>query len=127
MNTGKCLSTVKEDILNPQLYCIDYNNDASKFVVVGSDPALKIYDEETRKLELKLTGEGCSVPGHTSRIFCGKFDPDNPNVIVTGGWDQKILVWDVRDKTPVKSQFGPLICGDSIDIFEDVILTASWT
>jgi len=60
-------------------------------------------------------------------VFCGKYNHEDPNIIVTGGWDQRVLVWDVRDKTPVRSMYGPLICGDAIDIFEEVILTASWT
>ena len=87
---------------------------------------MKIYDEETRKLEVKLTAESSVIPGHTNRVFCGKYNPEDSNIIVTGGWDQKCLVWDLRERNPVRTFSGPLICGDGIDIFEDEILTASW-
>ncbi len=38
-----------------------------------------------------------------------------------------MIVWDIRTGKPARSIYGPLICGDGIDIFEDVILTSSWT
>ena len=56
-----------------------------------------------------------------------KYNPDDPNMIVTGGWDYRIVIWDIREKMPVKSIYSPYICGDSIDICDDIILTASWT
>lgn len=123
---GKCLSSVREDIKECHIASLEYNNTATKFCTVGTDPALKIYDEETRKLEQKLTAESSAVPGHTNRVFAVKYDPEDSNVVVTGGWDQKCLIWDLRSKTPVRSIAGPLICADGIDIFEEVILTGSW-
>jgi len=127
MTSGKCLNTIKEPSADPQLYCINYNHDVTKFVAVGSEPTIKIYDEETKKLEYKLTGSGSSIPGHNSRVFCGKFDHEDPNIIVTGGWDERVLIWDLREKAPVRRIYGPRICGDGIDVFEGEILTTSWT
>lgn len=74
---------------------------------------------------MRLTGEDAVIPGHTSRIFCVKFDKENPNIVVTGGWDARVLVWDLRDKNPVRNFFGPRIYGEAIDVFEDYILTCS--
>ena len=59
--------------------------DGSKFVVAGSDPTvsfiifiqflkIKMYDEEKRVLEKRFNGEGAIIPGHSSRVFCVKFD-----------------------------------------------------
>ena len=77
---------------------------------------------------MNLTGgEGGITPGHSSRVYCVKFDKENPNIILSGGWDYRVIVWDVRTGKPARSIYGPLICGDGIDIFEDVILTSSWT
>ena len=86
---------------------------------------MKIYDEETRKLEAKLTGEDAPIPGHSSRISCVKIDKENPNIVVTGGWDTKVLVWDIRGKNPVRAIIGPRIFGEAVDVFEDYILTCS--
>eukprot|EP01016_Furgasonia_blochmanni_P055182 TRINITY_DN9194_c0_g1_i11.p1 TRINITY_DN9194_c0_g1~~TRINITY_DN9194_c0_g1_i11.p1 ORF type:complete len:260 (-),score=39.48 TRINITY_DN9194_c0_g1_i11:61-840(-) len=124
---GKCLDTIKEPGLDPQLYCMDFNQDATKFAVVGSEPILKIYDEQSKRMEYKMTGEGCVVPGHGSRVFCVKWYKDDPNIVLTGGWDYRVIVWDLRERIPVKSIYGPMICGDGIDICDDVIVTASWT
>lgn len=48
--SNKLLSTIKINSLDPQLFCIDYNVDATKFGVCGGEPIIRIYDEETRKL-----------------------------------------------------------------------------
>ena len=33
-----------------------------------------MYDEEKRVLERRFNGEGAIIPGHSSRVFCVKFD-----------------------------------------------------
>jgi WD40 repeat protein len=52
LTSGKCLGTIKDPAFDPQLYCIDYNQDATKLAVSGSDSIIKIYDEEKRTLDL---------------------------------------------------------------------------
>jgi len=37
-----------------------------------------------------------SAPGHSNRIFCVKFHPNDPNVLLSGGWDTTIQIWDTR-------------------------------
>lgn len=54
--------------------------------------------------------------GHNNRIFCLKFSPDDPNILLSGGWDQNIYIWDLREGQPVSTICGPRIAGDSIDI-----------
>ena len=68
---------------------------------------------------------GLKVPGHVSRVFCTKFLADDPNVVITGGWDRLMKIYDCRIGKPVGQIGGPLISGDSIDINGDEILTAS--
>lgn len=58
---------------------------------------MKVYDEETRQCVSTLLGEGSVIPGHTNRLFSAKFNPDDPNVVVSGGWDYKVLIWDLRE------------------------------
>ena len=38
--------------------------------------------------------------------------PDDPNVLLSGGWDNTVQVWDVRAGQSVRSIFGPHICGE---------------
>ena len=38
-----------------------------------------------------------------------------------------MLIWDVRDNRPVNHLYGPIICGDGIDVYKNTIVTASWS
>ncbi len=75
---------------------------------------IELYDFETMKRLGELGGhEG----GHNNKIFCTKFDLSNSKIIYSGGWDQKVLIWDLRQEgdNPCAKISGPLICGDAID------------
>lgn len=74
----------------------DYNKDGTQFVTGGSDAIVRVYDEQTRGLVTALEGGGSGDPGHSMKIFCTKFNPDDPNLIVSGGWDMNVKVWDIR-------------------------------
>lgn len=68
------------------------------------------------------------TPGHNNRVFCCKFDPENPNHVVSGGWDKSIMIWDIRSPGgPVRSIIDPFICGDAIDLHDGYLLTGSHT
>lgn len=45
--------------------------------------------------------------------------------MVSGGWDQNICIWDLRDHKTASTIYGPRIAGDSIDIFHEQMLTGS--
>jgi len=91
------------------------------FVSGGSDHIVRVYDEQTRGLITALEGES-GHPGHASKVFCVKFNKENPNLVVSGGWDFNIKVWDIRQPSPCRSIYGPLICGDAIDMQGDQFL-----
>ena len=74
----------------------------------------------------ELEGGGAGEPGHSNRVFCVKFDQDNANLIVSGGWDNNVKVWDIRQPSPVRSICGPFVCGDSIDLHDQFLLTGAY-
>ncbi len=45
---------------------------------------------------------------------------------MSAGWDHLIFLWDLRTGSPEKHIFGPLICGDSLDYNDNLILAGSW-
>ncbi len=53
---------------------------------------------------------------HDNRIFCLKWNPYDPNMFFSGGWDKAVFVWDIRIKTSVSKIFGSYIGGKAIDI-----------
>jgi len=62
--------------------------------------------------------------GHSNRVFAVKYA--TPNVIVSGGWDNCVHIWDVRSGTPVRTIYGPTIgAAQGLDVDEKEILTAS--
>jgi len=126
--SGKCLHQMKcEDNPDNDLYTLDYNNDGTLLATAGKDKYVRLYDEQTKSLVLKMKDSG-ELCGHSNRIFCVKFDPFNPDRIASGGWDNTIQIYDIRRKGPVASIYGPHICGEAIDFHSDgnTLLTGSY-
>eukprot|EP00357_Protocruzia_adherens_P028148 CAMPEP_0114986746 /NCGR_PEP_ID=MMETSP0216-20121206/8599_1 /TAXON_ID=223996 /ORGANISM="Protocruzia adherens, Strain Boccale" /LENGTH=355 /DNA_ID=CAMNT_0002349219 /DNA_START=37 /DNA_END=1104 /DNA_ORIENTATION=+ len=122
--SGKCLHTIHEE--TNQIYCVDYARDGQSFATAGKDRTVRVYDEATKQVKAEMTRGNANNPGHSNRIFSVKFHPQDSNVVFSGGWDDTIQIFDVREEGPVRSFFGPHMCGDSMDIFEDTVLCGSW-
>jgi COMPASS component SWD3 len=45
---------------------------------------------------VELIGGGTGEPGHSNRIFSVKFDKEEENLLISGGWDRSVKVWDIR-------------------------------
>jgi COMPASS component SWD3 len=128
MSSSKCLHTLEEE--ENQVYCLDYNSEGSQFVSAGKDKILRVYDEATKSLLTELQGGTnfsiTSTAGHSNRIFSVKFLPHDDNIIISGGWDNTVQIWDIRQGAAVRSIYGPHICGDALDVVEGRIVTGSW-
>ena len=57
--------------------------------------------------------------GHQSRVFCACFNPASNYELISGGWDNTIQFWDVRQPFALRYISGVHICGDGIDISSD--------
>jgi COMPASS component SWD3 len=53
------------------------------------------------------------------------YKEDDPNVVVTGGWDKTLQIHDIRKGGPVGYIFGPDLSSNAIDIHDNVIVTGS--
>jgi len=127
MTSGKRLHTFKEE--NNQVFALDFKKDATQFATAGKDTAVRLYDETTKQCVVKMErGMGfgpMATTGHSNRIFSLKYHPDDPNVLLSGGWDNTVLIWDTRTGLSERSIYGPHLCGDSLDIQNDVVLTGN--
>lgn len=71
-------------------------------------------------------GYGSSTAGHSNRVFSTKFLPSDENVILSGGWDNTIQIWDLRVQHAVRGIYGPHIAGDALDVRGEEIVSGSW-
>lgn len=54
--------------------------------------------------------------GHTSRIFAACFHPRNNYELITGGWDDVVQFWDLRQPYAIRHLSGIHMCGEGLDI-----------
>lgn len=120
----KLIYTLKEE--ENQINWIDYDSSCSMLATAGKDFKIRLYDEDTKTLLHTLQRGGEKHSGHSNRIFWLKFHPSNSNLLLSGGWDNVVYVWDTRDYKPVNHFLGPNIWGESIDIDGDKILAGSF-
>lgn len=106
---------------------MDYNTEGSLFATGGKDKKVRVYDDATKKLKQTLEAVTWLSPGHTNRIFSIKFHPEDPNILLSAGWDRHVYLWDMRTSRPVGSIYGPsTISGESLDVKGNLVLTGSY-
>lgn len=103
--TGKCLHQTQPDPEN-QFYTLDFKPDGTLLAVAGKDKQIHVYDETTKTLAFQMK-EKLDLIGHSNRIFCVKWNHIDQNMMVSGGWDNTIQIYDVRIRGPSAYIFGP--------------------
>ena len=122
--SGKILQEIIEE--NNPLMCVDYSPDGLLFATGGNDKYVRLYDDNTKTLIKKLERHRYDLPEHSNRIFSVKFSKKDTNLLISGGWDNTLLLYDIRAKEVQNYLYGPHICGDGIDLKDDLLLTVSW-
>ncbi|CAG9335515.1 unnamed protein product [Blepharisma stoltei] len=121
--SGKILHTI--GVENSQVLSVNYDSEGKYFAVGCEDMHVRVYDESTKTLiSDMLPGEG-ERSGHGNRIFKVRWFGDQ--TVISGGWDNNVLIWDVRTRRVQKCIYGPHICGDAIDVKGNELLTGSYT
>ena len=122
--SGKILQKIEEP--NNPLMCVDYSYDGLLFATGGNDKVVRLYDDNTKTLIQKLERHRYDLPEHYNRIFSVKFSKKDPNLLLSAGWDNTILLYDLRAKEVQNYLYGPHVCGDGLDLKDDLLLTVSW-
>lgn len=146
---GKLSSSIIEE--NNETFVLDIDGFEEKFCTGGKDYRIRLYDWETKELIMKMmpaTNQGKPAstyetqklpafmpqthiyynspePGHAQRIFGLSYKKEDPNVIISGGWDKKLQIHDIREKGPVGYIFGPDLSSNSLSVYENVVVTGS--
>jgi WD40 repeat protein len=119
---GTCLWSTRE--VDNNTYACDFCANGSNFATGGKDGDVRIYDTAT--LKISRTYSNLSEAHHSSRIYATVYDPEDPNRLITAGWDTRVLLWDTRQDKYVHNFGGPNICGDAVDMRAGFLLTAAW-
>jgi WD40 repeat protein len=109
-----------------QVYCLDVRADGEQYATAGKDKAVRLHDDGTGAVVVTCRPGGYETVGHSNRIFGVKYHPNDPTRLVSGGWDNTVIFWDARTGASTASVFGPHVCGDSVDLYDNLLLTGSW-
>jgi WD40 repeat protein len=118
---GSALPTANE------IYVAKLNPLATSVVTGGKDAMLRIYDNEKLQMKQFLVAgsEDGQVRAHSSKI--NSLVWAEGDLLLSGGWDYTVQLWDIRASRSVGSIFGPYLCGDGMDLHRDghTLVTAS--
>lgn len=110
---------------NNTINAIDFNRTGSLFATAGKDANIRIYDEETKSESQMLKKADWNHTGHDNRVFALKFIEDK--ILLSGGWDSVIHVWDIRTGKSVKHMYGSNLSGESLDFQDGKILAGCYS
>ncbi|XP_053327048.1 uncharacterized WD repeat-containing protein alr3466-like [Spea bombifrons] len=127
VSTQSCVRSLQED---RQTLAVTFSPSGSHFLTAGSSDDINVYDTETAaRMNVCQPSPSVSVmDGHRSRIFGLAFHPSGEEDFVSGGWDDTVQFWNIRQKHSLRRISGPHVCGDSLDIDPETneILVGSW-
>ena len=125
--TGQNLWTIEEK--SNSVNSLDIAPSGLHFTTSGSDCTLRYYSLSTRQLVSELGSKAFlqgRVSGHELRVFASVFMDDNS--IVSSGWDDTVLMWDLRSGQVARWMFGTHVCGEAVCFSKDntMLITGSW-
>ncbi|XP_068099969.1 WD repeat-containing protein 5B-like [Hyperolius riggenbachi] len=127
ISTQSCVRSLQED---RQTLSATFNPSGSHFVTVGSSDEILVYDVESMTCVniCQPSPSLALMDGHRSRIFGLKFHPYSEESFLSGGWDDTVQFWDMRQRHSLRRISGPHVCGDALDIDPNTeqILIGSW-
>jgi len=88
---------------------MDFSFTARHFATGGNDCHVRVYDEETKTVSVDFKPASWNNVGHDNRIFAVKFIDEN--IIMSGGWDSAVHIWDIRQGKSTRHFYGPNISG----------------
>lgn len=78
---------------------MEYSNDGMNYALSVKDNSIRIYDGVTKKEVMKLGGnDSTKIIGHQNKIYALRYHKDNPKILISGGWDDNVLFWDLTSK-----------------------------
>ncbi|KAI9320746.1 hypothetical protein BX666DRAFT_2017807 [Dichotomocladium elegans] len=80
----------------PRVTMITWTADDTLCIVATSHGDIKVYKSYTGKIH-------CILKGHTSEVYAVDSHPVNPRLVVSAGYDGRIILWDVNQLQAIKN------------------------
>lgn len=91
----------KISIPDTQLLSLEYSFHQDHIITGDSKGNILVFNEETQKMTSKFECGNKFSNGHTNRVFALKYLHDNSSLLLSGGWDGMVFLWDQREQRPV--------------------------
>ncbi|KAJ3947242.1 uncharacterized protein N0V96_003632 [Colletotrichum fioriniae] len=75
---------------------LSVSSDNERFASVGGDRAAFLWDVTTAKTIRRFGG---NAHGHTARVNCVSFAGDGDSLVISGGFDTSVRVWDAKSNS----------------------------
>lgn len=97
---------------------MNFHPKLKKFLTAGDDGNICLYDEESRVQErvFKSSENTGKLDGHSLRVFCVCFNPTSNYEFISGGWDNVVHFWDVRQQNSIRHISNVHMCGEGLDV-----------
>ena len=77
-----------------QILSCDYSPQGKYFAIGCKDFTVKVVEESTKEIVVNFGSSEGEFLGHGNRVFSVKWIDEN--LLVSAGWDNTILLWDLR-------------------------------
>lgn len=124
VGSAKKLNEFRIEKLVPR--CMDYNDSTQKIAVGFAEGNINIYNDEMQSLEGVIKSGTSFSTGHVNQIHSVSFNKKNRNILVSGGRDKRVMIWDLRKYECTGMVLGPFILGDAVDIKGNYIVCGSY-
>ncbi|KAG2224593.1 hypothetical protein INT45_003733 [Circinella minor] len=92
--------TEEEDNIPSKVSMITWSADDRVCIIATSQGELKVYFAHTGKL-------ACVLKGHEGEVFAVESHPSNPSIVLSAGYDGKVIIWDIKKQCAISSTTYP--------------------
>lgn len=120
---GNTLETLK--LPGDSAHICEYSGTGVFFAVGINDFTIKIYESEDFTIYGTLDCARGEKTGHSNKICSLKWVEDS--TLISGGWDDTIITWDIGVCSPLNSIYGAHICGQALDLKKELLVAGCYS
>ncbi|KAI9261484.1 hypothetical protein BDA99DRAFT_511475 [Phascolomyces articulosus] len=84
----------EEENMPSKVSMITWSADDRVCIIATSQGDIKVYFAHTGKL-------ACVLKGHEGEVFAVESHPSNPSIVLSAGYDGKVIIWDIKKQCAI--------------------------